>query len=200
MVHPQVRLLVGLGNPGGRYAQTRHNVGFMVADALTAAAHLKWRQAPGAAALASGALFGRNCYVVKPLAYMNRSGEPTWYLTERLKISIREMLVIHDDLDLNLGRIKIKEKGGDGGHRGLRSLTEAFGSGDYARLRIGIGRPKAGSDVTDHVLGDFSAEQRSLLPQIVKRAGEAVASTLREGVSVGMNRFNGMPDLHINSV
>jgi len=128
--------------------------------------------------------------LVKPLAFMNNSGPPVRRLADFFKISNSGLLVIHDDVDLSFGRIKIKEKGGHGGHNGLKSLMSVFGGGDFARLRVGIGRPVEKAGVTGHVLGRYSMEESALLSRIVARAQEAVVTVLTKGVKEGMNRFN----------
>lgn len=183
-------LLAGLGNPGQAYARTRHNIGFMVADALAQywglgfSDHGPYRVtdpvavAPGAAILA------------KPMAYMNRSGPPLRGIARRLNLTGKDLVIIHDDLDLAFGRLKIKEKGGDGGHKGIRSIMDAFASGDFIRLRVGIGRPDAGVAVLDHVLGPFTAEEQAVLPRVVLRARDAVVTVLGEGLRAAMARFN----------
>ncbi|MDJ0818630.1 MAG: aminoacyl-tRNA hydrolase, partial [Desulfobacterales bacterium] len=124
-------------------------------------------------------------------AYMNRSGPPVQQLARYYRIQSKDMLVIHDDIDLAYGRLKIKEKGGHGGHNGIRSLIDAFGGGDFLRLRIGVGRSETGSDVTGHVLGKFSAQQIQFLDRIIKNARNAVVTILSHGTKVGMNLFNG---------
>ena len=150
------RLVVGLGNPGRKYRYTRHNVGFMVVDALEA----EWGFCMGGKlkdiAYDYDVLDNIRICLAKPLAYMNNSGPPTRRLADRLGIVCEKMIVIHDDIDLAFGRLKIKEKGGSGGHKGVRSLTGAFGEDGFTRLRIGIGRAVPGVEVTEHVLRPFA--------------------------------------------
>jgi PTH1 family peptidyl-tRNA hydrolase len=142
------------------------------------------------------ALFGRGVIedvavvLAKPMAFMNRSGPPIQQLALYFRIRCEDMLVIHDDIDLAFGRLKIKEKGGHGGHNGLRSVMGAFGGGDFVRLRIGVGRSGVKIDVTDHVLGEFSAEELKICDQIIARARDAVVTVLGKGTIVGMNLFN----------
>jgi len=126
----------------------------------------------------------------KPMAYMNRSGPAVQKLSDYFRISSEDMLVIHDDIDLAFGRLKIKEKGGHGGHNGVKSLMDAFGGGNFARLRVGVGRSEAKINVTDHVLGRYSAEEIEILNKLLVRARDAVVTVLCEGVQYGMNRFN----------
>jgi len=134
--------------------------------------------------------------LAKPMAYMNRTGPPVQKLAHYYRIQCKDILVIHDDIDLVYGRIKIKEKGGHGGHNGIRSLMDALGGGDFVRLRIGVGRSEAGADVTGHVLGRFSPEQTQILDRIIANARDAVVTILSKGTKVGMNLFNGK-DLRI---
>lgn len=187
---PQVRLVVGLGNPGERYAPTRHNVGFMVADRLADEAGISLGREKFGAVFGRGRLEGHEIVLAKPNSFMNRSGLPVRALADFFQLSSREMLVIHDDIDLDYGRFKITEKGGHGGHNGIRSLIDAFGGGDFARLRVGIGRSERGEPVADFVLDRFLPREAATLPQIIDRARDAVVTILCKGTKVGMNQFN----------
>jgi PTH1 family peptidyl-tRNA hydrolase len=124
------------------------------------------------------------------MAYMNRSGPQVQKIASYFRILCKGILVVHDDIDLAFGRLKIKEKGEDGGHKGVRSIIDAFGGGDFTRLRIGIGRPEAGNGAADYVLGKFTLEERNVLSQIITAAKDAVVTTLCKGTKEGMNRFN----------
>jgi PTH1 family peptidyl-tRNA hydrolase len=187
------RLLVGLGNPGARYAATRHNLGFMVLDRLAAAHGLSVSRYACGAFCGRASIAGVTLHLAKPWGYMNRSGGPVAALRRHLRLDHRALLVVHDDLDLDFGRIKITEKGGHGGHRGLQSIIEALGGGDFPRLRVGIGRPAVPeeNDAVAWVLSTFSAEQRRRLPSILEMAREAAETVIASGTQVGMNRFNG---------
>jgi len=186
------RLLIGLGNPGEQYAHTRHNAGFMVLDALTR------YHALSLARYCCGAFCGRGeiemvpVLLAKPWGYMNRSGIPVATLARHMKIEASELLVIHDDLDLDFGRIKITEKGGHGGHKGLKSIIDALGHGAFPRLRIGIGRPATDEQVDPavYVLAVFGTAEQKQLPSILDRAREAVETVVTRGTKAGMNRFN----------
>ena len=186
----QLRLVVGLGNPGERYARTRHNVGFMVADRLADDAGIAFGREKFGAVFGRGRLEGNEIILAKPNSFMNRSGPPVRALAGFFQIESREVLVIHDDIDLDYGRLKIKEKGGHGGHNGIRSLIDAFGGGDFARLRVGIGRSDSGARVADFVLDRFLPTEAAALPQIIDRARDAVVTILCRGTKVGMNQFN----------
>jgi PTH1 family peptidyl-tRNA hydrolase len=183
-------LIVGLGNPGSSYAKTRHNAGFMVVDRLAEDFGFSVDKRKFETVYARGVIEQARAVVAKPMAFMNRSGAPVKKLADFFKISSENMLVIHDDIDLAFGRLKIKEKGGHGGHNGIRSLIDAFGRGDFARLRIGIGRSEPESGVTGHVLGRFNEAETELLDQIITRARDAVVTILCSGTKVGMNNFN----------
>ena len=181
---------MGLGNPGARYAVTRHNVGFMVLDRISQdhSIPLKYRRRDSRYGF--GTIADDAVVLVAPQAFMNRSGPPILHLLTCYGISSKDVLIIHDDIDLAFGRLKIKEKGGHGGHNGLKSVMDALGSGDFARLRIGIGRPARGSDVIDHVLGPFSNQEKEMLDTVLARASDAAVTVLCHGAKVGMNRFH----------
>jgi PTH1 family peptidyl-tRNA hydrolase len=185
-----LRLVVGLGNPGARYENTRHNAGFMTADKIARDFNISFDKRK------FDCVFGRGCIedvevlLAKPMAYMNRSGPPVQKLAHFFRIQCKDLVVIHDDIDLVFGRLKIKEKGGHGGHNGIRSLTDAFGGGDFVRLRIGVGRSEFGESVTDHVLGRFSVQNAELLARIISAARDAVVTVLCKGTKSGMNLFN----------
>ena len=185
-----LRLIVGLGNPGASYAKTRHNAGFMVVDKLAMDFEFSFDKRKFETVYGRGVIEQSRAVVTKPMAFMNRSGAPLKKLADFFKITSEDMLVIHDDIDLAFGRLKIKEKGGHGGHNGIRSLIDAFGGGDFARLRIGIGRSEPESGVTGHVLGRFNTAETEQLDQIITRARDAVVTILCRGAKVGMNNFN----------
>jgi PTH1 family peptidyl-tRNA hydrolase len=183
-------LVVGLGNPGDLYRDTRHNAGFLVVDALSRHYGIALDRSKFQTLFGRGKIEGVAAVLVKPLAYMNNSGPPVRRLADFFKLSNGSLLVIHDDVDLSFGRVKIKEKGGHGGHNGLKSLMSVFGGGDFARLRIGIGRPTQAADVTRYVLGRYTAKEADLLEPIVARAREAAVVVLAEGTKAAMNRYN----------
>ena len=189
--------MVGLGNPGKNYQDTRHNAGFMVADKIAHDFSIEFNNKKFDLVFGRGFVEDSEILLAKPLTFMNRSGPPVQKLAHYFRIQCEDMLVIHDDIDLVYGRLKIKEKGGHGGHNGIRSLMDVFGGGDFMRLRIGVGRSEAEEGVTGHVLGRFSAEQSQLLARIISSARDAVVTVLGQGTKVGMNLFNGK-DLKIS--
>jgi PTH1 family peptidyl-tRNA hydrolase len=189
--------VVGLGNPGERYRNTRHNAGFMVADKIASDYNIEFNNKKFDAVFGRGTIDDAEILLAKPMAFMNRSGFPVQKLARYYRIQSKDMLIIHDDIDLAYGRLKIKEKGGHGGHNGIRSLMDAFGGGNFVRLRIGVGRSEVGSGVTGHVLGKFNADQSQLLTRIIISARDAVVTVLGQGAKVGMNLFNGK-DLKIS--
>jgi peptidyl-tRNA hydrolase, PTH1 family len=186
----RLRLVVGLGNPGNKYEDTRHNAGFLVADKIAQDFNLSFNKTKFDTIFGRGFIEDVDVVLAKPMAFMNRSGPPLQKLAHYFRIPGEDMLVIHDDIDLAFGRLKIKEKGGHGGHNGIRSIMDAFGGGDFARLRIGVGRSEAGENVTDHVLGRFSDDKSEMVARIIAVARDAVVTVLGEGMKVGMNAFN----------
>ncbi len=186
----RLRLVVGLGNPGNKYEDTRHNAGFMVADKIAQDFKISFNKTKFDTVFGRGFIEDVDVLLAKPMAFMNRSGPPLQKLAHYFQIPGEDMLVIHDDIDLAFGRLKIKEKGGHGGHNGIRSIMDAFGGGDFSRLRIGVGRSAAGENVTDHVLGRFSAAKGEMVVRIISAARDAVVTVLGEGMKVGMNAFN----------
>ncbi len=181
-------LLVGLGNPGARYAQTRHNAGFLVVEELARGAGRRFVQSECQARVARVRLEDREVLLAKPQTYMNASGEAVACLVRRNRISLDNLLVIADDLDLPLGIIRLRRRGGSGGHHGLDSIIAALGTEEFARLRVGVGRPAG--DAVEHVLGRFRAAERELFRAALERAAEAARVSLRDGLAAAMNRFN----------
>ncbi len=183
-------LVVGLGNPGPEYELTRHNMGFLVVDELADRARAgPWRRACRAE-VAEGSLAGRPVVLAKPLTYMNRSGDAVVRLVDRYGVPLDRLVVIHDDLDLPFGALRIRTQGGHGGHKGIRSILGALGTGEFVRVKIGIGRPSGKGDVVDYVLGPFTADEAAELPSVLVRAAEAVLHIVGEGPHQAMNRFH----------
>lgn len=186
----RTHLVVGLGNPGKAYERTRHNAGFLVIDALAGRYDIPVNRRKFDALYGRGTVDGADVVLVKPMTYMNLSGSAVQPFSHFFKIACRDILVVHDDIDLAFGRLKIKQKGGHGGHKGVSSIMDALGEGNFTRLRIGIGRPEAQTGVTGHVLGGFTTEEEKTLERITETAREAVVTVLSSGIREGMNRFN----------
>jgi peptidyl-tRNA hydrolase, PTH1 family len=184
-------LVAGLGNPGPGYAGNRHNAGFMVADLLASRLGVRFRTGKYQAAVADGRLAGRPVTLAKPMTFMNVSGGPVAGLAGYYRLPPGQLVVIHDELDLPFGAIRLKLGGGDNGHNGLRSVTSSLGSRDYYRVRFGIGRPPGRMDPAVFVLRDFSAAERRELPLLVDRAADAVAALLADGLAAAQNAFHG---------
>lgn len=183
-----MHLVAGLGNPGPKYAKNRHNVGFMVIDRLAAAAgvELRARHRGRAAKIRLG---GRDALLLEPLTYMNRSGESVREAMQLYQVPLASLIVVHDELDLPFGTVRLKQGGGAAGHNGLASIVEGCGGPDFVRLRIGIGRPPHGS-VHDWVLGDFDPIESASLPDVLQLAPRALEAVIAEGISAAMNTFN----------
>jgi len=190
MPQKRLHLVVGLGNPGDAYLKTRHNAGFMVVDEVAEAFSIPLVKRKFDTIFGRGSVDGVEVILIKPMAFMNLSGPPVLKIANYFKILCEDMLAIHDDIDLAFGRLKINEKGGDGGHKGVRSLMDAFGGGDFVRLRVGVGRPEARISAADYVLNGFSAKEIEVLDQITTKARDAVVTILCKGTKEGMNRFN----------
>lgn len=186
----RVRLIIGLGNPGDRYRNTRHNIGFMAVDIISKDFGISLEKTKFQAEYGKGQIDGYDVLIVKPMTYMNKSGFSVGHFANFYKVANGDIVVIHDDIDLDFGRIKIKEKGGDGGHRGIRSIIDALGGDDFCRLRMGIGRSEFDTNVSDHVLGSFSDREQAALVQFIQTSRDAVVTILCEGTKEGMNRFN----------
>ena len=167
---PERWLIAGLGNPGHGYAGNRHNCGFMVADVLAGRMRAPFKRDRSRARVATGRLAGYPVTLAKPQTFMNLSGRPVAALRTFYKIPVERIVVIHDELDLPFGTIRLKQGGGDNGHNGLRSVTAALGTRDYLRVRVGIGRPPGRMDPADFVLHDFSAAERKVLPDAARTA------------------------------
>lgn len=184
-----MKLVVGLGNPGARYAATRHNVGFRVVEAFAAAQQIRLQPANGHLA-GRGSLAGDDLWVLEPLGYMNRSGSSVRAMLDQSGAEPSALLVVCDDLDLPLGQLRFKRAGGHGGHNGVRSIIEALGTDAFLRLKVGIGRPPVGCDAVEYVLEPFSAEEETAIVPAVNRARDAIGVALAEGVDVAMNRYH----------
>ncbi|MEZ0363954.1 aminoacyl-tRNA hydrolase [Mycobacterium sp. pUA109] len=181
-------LVVGLGNPGPNYAKTRHNLGFMVVDLLAQrlGSALKAHKRSGAE-VATGRLSGRSVVLARPRCYMNESGRQVGPLAKFYSVPPADVIVVHDDLDLDFGRVRLKLGGGEGGHNGLRSIANAVGTKDFQRVRIGIGRPPGRKDPATFVLETFTAAERSQVPTICEQAADATELLIERGLEPAQN-------------
>ena len=186
-------LVVGLGNPGPRYAGTRHNAGFLVLDELARRVGGSFKAARRNDVIETR-LAGLRVVLAKPKGYMNESGGPVTSLRDFFKVPAERIVVVHDELDIPYGTLRVKLGGGDNGHNGLKSVTKSLGTRDYYRVRFGVGRPNGRQDPADWVLTDFSPVERKELPFHVDRTADAVESLLTDGLAITQNRFHGTGD------
>ena len=184
-------LLVGLGNPGPRYHHNRHNVGFMVVDALADAANIPIRRVEFRALIGKGEFLDERLILAKPQTFMNNSGQAVGALVRFYKIPVDQLLVVHDDLDLPYGTLRLRPQGGAGGQRGMGSIMAKLNTQDFARLRVGIGRPPGRMDPSDYVLHDFDPPEEEMLPELLSSAVNAIRMFLQDGIERAMNKFNG---------
>jgi PTH1 family peptidyl-tRNA hydrolase len=183
-------LVVGLGNPGPSYAGNRHNAGFMVLDVLAARAGGRFKSHRSRADVLEGRLAGTRAVLAKPRSFMNESGGPVKGLCDFYKVPVERLVVVHDELDIPFGAVRLKRGGGDNGHNGLRSVTKSLGSREYQRVRFGVGRPPGRMDPAAFVLKDFSAAERRDLALEVDRAADAVEALLADGLAAAQNVFH----------
>ncbi len=208
MSESKFKIIAGLGNPGKNYARTRHNIGFLTIEALASQFNLFIDKSRFDSEYVKAKIRGIPLFLIKPLTYMNKSGFPIHRFASYYKISIEDIIVIHDDMDLDFGQIKIVKNRGHGGHNGVRSIIDAFGKKDCIRVRIGVGHPRSqvntqarisnsglqqsgsGKNITGHVLGSFSQDETKALDAIIDTACSACLHILKHGVTSAMNLFN----------
>lgn len=185
-------IIVGLGNPGPRYHDTRHNIGFLVADLFRSKERFGRYRQENRSEVATGRVKDNGVTIVKPLTFMNCSGEILPALIKRYDVDLPDgLVVVHDDLDFLLGRIVIRKNGGSGGHKGVDSIIQALGSADFTRVRLGIGRPP-GQEVVGYVLDTFSNDEKEPAAHVVTQAAQSLSLMVRRGVQAAMNRYNGV--------
>ncbi|MFC2316165.1 MAG: aminoacyl-tRNA hydrolase [Selenomonas massiliensis] len=185
-----MKIIAGLGNPGAEYAHTKHNVGFMLVDVLAEKlGAASWKE-DFFSALTEVRIGGEKVFLVKPLTYMNNSGEALGPMLSYYKLDVDDLVVVHDDMDIPAGMVRIRRKGSSGGHNGIKSIIAHVGSEDFARVRIGIGRPPAGWTVIHHVLAPFSTEDAPKIRAAIDYLLPAVESIVTDGVDFAMNRYN----------
>lgn len=190
-----MKLIVGLGNPGAKYSRTRHNIGFGVVEALARRHSVKVNKIAGSAIMGEGRISGQAVMLMQPTTYMNRSGVAVAWAKQRYKLRPEDILVIYDDLDLPLGKLRLRSGGGAGGHNGIRSILASLGTPEFHRLRIGIDRPPCGDDISDYVLSTFTSGEREQVAQALQLACDAVECWLEQGIDKAGCLFNGrQPD------
>jgi PTH1 family peptidyl-tRNA hydrolase len=190
-----MKMIVGLGNPGPQYSRNRHNLGFQCVELLAQRHGMRLDKMQQRAMTGNGVIsFGgvrHKVLLVRPLTYMNASGEAVGPLARYYQVEAQEIIVIHDDLDLSSGKLRLRQGGSSGGQNGIKSILERLGSGDFARVKIGIGRPPGRMDPADFVLQNFSAGEEELFGPLREKACDAVECWLQDGIEAAMNRFNG---------
>ncbi len=185
-------IIVGLGNPGKEYAKTPHNVGFMAVDMIAEYYNIKFMLSlKHQAMIGEGMIEGEKCYLLKPLTYMNLSGNAVRSFMEYYKYPLDDLLVIFDDMDLPLGKIRIRETGSSGGHKGMKSIIENLGTNEIKRIRIGIGKPTNGTLVVDYVLHTLTKEEQNELNKTIEKTPLMIKSAINDGIKTMMNEYNG---------
>jgi peptidyl-tRNA hydrolase, PTH1 family len=192
-----MKLIVGLGNPGREYAHNRHNVGYQFIDFIAKKYSIKINQRQCQSETGAGEITDEKALLVKPRTFVNNSGVAVAGLLQKHRIKISDLIVVYDDLDLPLGKLRIRNGGSAGGHKGIKSIISATGTQDFARIKIGIGRPDAGRDkrasedeIVEYVLSNFASEERDIIKSTIERVSEAVEIAIESGVVEAMNRFN----------
>jgi PTH1 family peptidyl-tRNA hydrolase len=186
-------LIVGLGNPGRKYADNRHNIGFQCVEKVAVAHGLDLNKKQKKACVALGKVCDRRVVLAQPQTFMNESGRAVVSLMQFYRVSLDRLLVVYDDLDLPLEAVRIRPSGGSGGHKGMRSIIALLGSQDFVRLRLGVGRPPGRMDPAAYVLQDFSADEKARVDETLERAVDAVETWLVDGVEIAMSRHNSGP-------
>ena len=193
-----MKLIVGLGNPGRGYAHNRHNVGFICLNHFARTEGIRFDKKQSKARIGMGEVAGSDVVLAKPQTYMNLSGQSVSLLINKFDISLDDLLIIHDDLDLPLGKIRVSRGSGSGGHKGIDSIISSLGSQEFARIRVGIGRPMvppvptpiSEDDIIAYVLSDFTTEEKQIISQVIPRVSEAVHCLISEGLTAAMNKYN----------
>ena len=187
-----MKLIVGLCNPGRLYAHNRHNIGFMCLNHFARTQGIRFDKKQGLARIGTGEVAGSKVVLARPQTYMNSSGQSVSRLMQKFNVNLDDLLVIHDDLDLPLGKIRIRRGVGWTGHKGVRSVAAELGSGDFSLLRVGIGRPPENSetDIIAYVLSDFTPDEKQAITQVMPKVSQAILSLLTEGLAAAMNKYN----------
>jgi len=189
-----MKLIVGLGNPGRSYARNRHNIGFICLNRFARTQGIKFDRKKGLARIGTGKVADNEVVLARPQTFMNNSGQSLSRLIKKFNIDLKDLIVIHDDLDLPPAKIRISHGSGSGGHKGINSIIQEIGSQDFIRLRVGIGRPDkpqiSEDDIIDYVLSDFTPAEKKVIDKIIPKVSEAILCLLTEGLTPTMNKFN----------
>ena len=189
-----MKLIVGLGNPGREHANNRHNLGFICLNNFARKHGIHFNKKLGLARTGSGKAAGSEVILARPQTFMNQSGQSVSRLAKKFKINPEDILVIYDDLDLPTGKIRLRQDGGSGGHKGVKSISNELGSQNYNRLKIGIGRPdflaSTEAEIIDYVLNNFNAEEKQIVDEILPEASEAVLCFITDGITAAMSNYN----------
>ncbi|ETR73746.1 MAG: Peptidyl-tRNA hydrolase [Candidatus Magnetoglobus multicellularis str. Araruama] len=186
----RIWMIAGLGNPGDEYEDSRHNIGFKVIDFLVDDLNVQSSKTKMNARIYETHWNEIKLFLIKPLGYMNRSGSVLYEIARYFHIDLPHIMTVHDDVDIHMGQIKIKQKGGHGGHNGIRSVIDSFGYDTFPRVRIGIGRPSTQKSMVNHVLGKFQSDEKKQVDIIIKAASLSIKTILLKGISQAMNQFN----------
>jgi len=184
-------VIIGLGNPGKKYAYTRHNVGFDVIDYLSKKHDIPVERLKHKALIGEGRIKGKKVMLVKPQTFMNLSGESLMSVVDYYKSKNDKVIVVYDDIDTAIGKIRIRKKGSGGSHNGMRNIIFLWKNQDFPRVRIGIGQPKPGFDLADYVLSKFSKDEVDLIAPAIVKSAEAIETWMEEGIELAMNKYNG---------
>ena len=184
-----MKIIAGLGNPGVRYQWSRHNIGFQVVDQLSAAHHIPIVKKRFKSLYGPGWIASQKVALIKPMTFMNLSGEAVKKIVDFFDAGMEDLIVTHDDLDLPFGKLRMKRRGGDGGHQGVRSIIEWMGGNNFLRLKVGIGRPPADVEAADYVLAPFDEIEKSHFDVVLKRAAESLVVMMLEGIETAMDRY-----------
>ena len=184
-------LIVGLGNPGIQYENTRHNIGFNVIDNISKEYNIDINREKFKGMYGEGFIGNTKVILLKPTTYMNLSGETLIDIYKYYKVDLSNIVVVYDDIDLEVGKIRIRKKGSGGTHNGMKSITKCLGSNDFPRVRVGVSKPEAGQDLADFVLSRFRKEESDNINEALEKAADAIDSIIRENIDMSMNKYNG---------
>jgi PTH1 family peptidyl-tRNA hydrolase len=185
-----MRVIFGLGNPGPEYRESRHNLGFRVVESLSQKHKIELNSYSHQALIGKGCIGKELVILAKPLTFVNAAGESLYQIKQSYRLNCKDIILISDDVDLDLGRLRISSKGGDGGHKGLKSVIRSLGTSLIPRLRIGIGRPKAEVDLKEYVLDEFKVSEKKVIEVAIDRASEAIEAIISQGIDKAMGKYN----------